>query len=335
VNCPQHGKHVVVLPWAEGGARYTAMFEALAIEVLLAANVKRAAMLLRLTWDEAWALMERAVRRGRAAKAERMPAQLGVDEKAVAKGHAYMTLVSDLQQATVEYVGDGRSEASLAAYYEAFSATQRAEVEAVSMDMWPAYISATQAALPQAAEAIVFDRFHLMQHVLRAVDRVRRREHKALRGEGDQRLSGSKYLWLRTGADLGESAQARLLPLLDTDLKTARAWWMKESLRTWWSYRSRGWAERFWRRWYFWATHSRLAPMIEAARTIQRHLPNVLTYFARRVTNATAESLNAKIATVQKRACGFRNRDHFKIAVYFHCGGLDLLPHRATPTKAG
>jgi hypothetical protein len=85
-------------------------------------------------------------------------------------------------------------------------------------------------------------------------------------------------------------------------------------------------AKRFWQRWYFWATHSRLAPMIEVARLIARHLPNVLTYFSHRITNAVAEGLNSKIATVQKRACGYRNPDHFKIAVYFHCGGLNLYP---------
>jgi transposase len=75
--------------------------------------------------------------------------------------------------------------------------------------------------------------------------------------------------------------------------------------------------------------------MIEAARLIQRHLANVLTYFTHRITNAVAEGLNSKIATLQKRACGFRNRDHFKIAVYFHCGGLNLMPQRTTPTKVG
>ena len=122
------------------------------------------------------------------------------------------------------------------------------------------------------------------------------------------------------------AAQERFAQIRDSNLKTARAWALKESLREWWGYRSLGWAKRFWRHWYFWATHSRLAPMIDVAKLIARHLPNVLTYFKHRITNAVAQGLNSKIATVQKRACGFRNRDHFKIAVYFHCGGLDLYP---------
>jgi transposase len=75
--------------------------------------------------------------------------------------------------------------------------------------------------------------------------------------------------------------------------------------------------------------------MIAAAKLIARHLPNVLTYFTHRITNAMAEGLNSKIATVQKRACGYRNADHFKIAVYFHCGGLHLYPAPATHSKVG
>jgi transposase len=199
------------------------------------------------------------------------------------------------------------------------------------MDMWQAYINAARAAVPGAEDKIVFDRFHIMQRVLDALDQVRRRENKALRAEGDQRLVRTKYLWLRSQENLTDAAAAQFLTLKDATLKTARAWALKESLRTLWDYASRGWAQRFWRRWYFWATHSRLAPMIEVARMIQRHLPNVLTYFTHRVTNAVAEGLNSKIATIQKRACGFRNRDHFKIAVYFHCGGLDLYPSASTP----
>ena len=80
---------------------------------------------------------------------------------------------------------------------------------------------------------------------------------------------------------------------------------------------------------------SRLQPMIDAAKLIARHLPNVLTYFTHRIANAVAEGLNCKIATVQQRACGYRNSNHFKIAVYFHCGGLDIYPSALTHRKVG
>lgn len=335
VSCPEHGVRQVKLPWAEAGSRFTHLFEVLAIDVLQAANVKRAAQILRISWDQAWHLMERAVLRGRAAKGHTMPRQLGVDEKAIAKGHQYMTLVCDLQEASVEYVGEDRKEESLTAYFAAFDAQQRAQIEAISLDMWPAYINACKAQVPGAEDKMVFDRFHIMQHVGQGVDRVRKQEHKALLQRGDDTLSRSKYLWLYSAENLPAAAQERFAQIRDSNLKTARAWALKESLREWWSYRSPGWAKRFWQRWYFWATHSRLQPMIDVAKLIARHLPNVLTYFKHRITNAVAEGLNSKIATVQKRACGFRNRDHFKIAIYFHCGGLDLYPASAIHRKAG
>lgn len=335
VSCPEHGVRQVRLPWAEAGSRFTHLFEVLAIDVLRAANVKRAAEILRITWDEAWHLMERAVMRGRAAKGTAMPTHLGMDEKAISKGHRYMTLVCDLQEATVEYIGEDRKEQSLAAYFEAFSLEQRQAIEAISLDMWAPYINACQAHVPQAGQKIVFDRFHIMRHVLEAVDKVRKREHRALLDEGDSTLAKSKYLWLYSAENVPERSQEHFKRIKTMQLKTARAWALKESLRELWDYESLGWATRFWKRWYFWATHSRLAPMVQASKLIARHLPNVLSYFKHRVTNAVAEGLNSKIATVQKRACGYRNRDHFKIAVYFHCGGLNLYPATATHTKVG
>lgn len=335
VSCPEHGVRQASLPWAEPSSRFTHLFEGLAIDILLAANVKKAAEILRVTWDEAWHIMERAVIRGRTAKGAGIPARMGVDEKAIAKGHRYMTLVCDLEDATVEYIGEDRKESSLRAYFEAFSQESREAVEAISLDMWPAYIKACRANVPGANEKMVFDRFHLMRHVLDAVDKVRKREHKTLMQAGNDTLSRSKYLWLTNPQNIREKSRDHFNALKAMTLKTARAWALKEALRKLWSYQSQAWAIKFWKRWYFWATHSRLAPMIEAAKLIARHLPNVLTYFKHRITNAVAEGLNSKIATVQKRACGYRNPNHFKIAVYFHCGGLNLYPAALTHRKVG
>lgn len=333
VSCPEHGVRQVTLPWAQASSRFTHWFEALAIDVLRAANIKRAAALLRITWDEAWHLMERAVARGRATKGAVLPGKMGVDEKAIAKGHRYMTLVCDLEQSTVEYISEGRTEASLTDYFDDFPERAREKIEAISLDMWPAYISACQSKVPDAGSKMVFDRFHIMQHVLKAVDTVRKQEHGSLKQDGNDSLTKSKYLWLTNPDNMTDRAREQFAQLKACNLKTGRAWALKEALRELWGYQSAAWAMKFWKRWYFWATHCRLAPMIGVAKLIARHLPNVLTYFTHRVTNAVAEGLNSKIATVQKRACGYRNPDHFKIAVYFHCGGLSLYPAVVTHTK--
>ena len=162
IKCPDHGVKQARLPWAEEGSRFTQLFEVLAIDILRATTVKQAAQILRITWDQAWHLMERAVFRGRAAKGVGLPRHLGVDEKAIAKGHSYMTLTCDLDASTVEYIGEGRTEESLSAYFAAFTAQQLAGIEAISLDMWPAYIKACKMLVPQAESKMVSDRFHIL-----------------------------------------------------------------------------------------------------------------------------------------------------------------------------
>ena len=304
VACPEHGIRRVRIPWALPASRFTIAFERHAIDVLREADVQGATRLLRVSWDEAWNIMERAVARGMRAKRRRVIAHLGVDEKAVARRHRYVTLVCDLDRSTVEYIADDRRQASLDAYYLSLSPRQLAGIEAVAMDMWEPFITSTVTHVPDGASKIVFDRFHVMEHMLDAVDEVRKREHGALKAEGDETLKGTKYLWLFSEENLPEPSRERFAGLRALHLKTGRAWAIKESLRDLWAYRRKGWAMRHWKRWYFWATHSRLEPVIEVARMIDRHLENVLTYFDHRITNATSEGLNSKIQTIKKTPMG-------------------------------
>jgi transposase len=172
-----------------------------------------------------------------------------------------------------------------------------------------------------------------MQQLGRAVDAVRKQEHRALRADGDDALLRTKYLWLHSQENLSDEKRAQLDALLSrADLETGRAWALKEALRRLWHYRSEAWAMKHWRRWYFWATHSRLAPMIKAARTLKSHLTNIMTFFMHRITNAVAEGLNSKIQTIKQKACGYRNRDNFRTAIFFHCGGLSLYPRAVATT---
>ena len=199
----------VALPWAQAGSRFTNLFEALAIDVLLAANVKKAAEILRITWDEAWHPMERAVLRGRAAKGNDVPRRIGIDEKAIAKDHRYITLVCDLEAATVEDIGENRKETSLGACFDALPSERREQIEAISLDMWPAYINACRHKVPGADGKMVFDCFHIMRHVVDAVDKVRKQEHKSLMKAGDDTLTKSKYLWLTNPENMTDKAKAR------------------------------------------------------------------------------------------------------------------------------
>jgi len=307
-------------------ARFTHLFERLAVDVLKECDVLGAGRLLRTSWDETWHLMQRAVARGLAAKEATVPAHVGVDEKSAGRGQDYITVVSDLDRGTVEHIADERRQSSLDSYFEKLTTEQKTDIQAVAMDMWEPYANSVRAHLPDPDNKIVFDRFHVMGYLGKAVDTVRKQENRALFAAGDKSLAGSKYLWLYSEENLPERHRKRFAILRATDLKTARAWAIKENLRNFWEYRRRGWGERHFKSWYFWATHSRLQPVIEAARTLKRHEAGLIAYFSHRITNAAAEGLNSRIQAIRVSARGYRNRENFKTAIFFHCGGLQLYP---------
>ena len=148
----------------------TLPFERHAIDTLLEADVRGASRLLNLSWDEAWHIMERAVTRGLQAKKRRVIPLLGVDEKSFAKRHRYVTLVCDLKRATVQYIANDRKKTSLDAYYQSLTNKQLAGIQATAMDMWDPFIASTVEHLPLGRDKIVFDRYHIMAHINKAVE---------------------------------------------------------------------------------------------------------------------------------------------------------------------
>ena len=325
-ECSQHGVRVVKLPWAEPSSRFTALFEALAIEWLKEASQKAVAGQLGLSWDEIHGIMERAVQRGLERRKAETVSQIGVDEKAFRKGHSYLTLVNDLVRGRVLYVAEERRQSSLDGFWETLTAEQMAGIEAVATDMWDPYISSIREHVPGADGKIVFDKFHIAQHLGEAVDRVRRKENKILRAAGDDRLTGTRYDWLRNPAGMEPKDRREFAELRTSGLKTARARALKETAMSLYSYVYERPARKHFRWWHNWAVRSRLQPMIEVARMLKRRFENIITYLRHRITNAASEPINAKIQWVKYTARGFRNRRNFVHAIYFHCGGLDLAP---------
>lgn len=325
-NCPEHGVKVARVPWAEPHGRFTALFERLAIDWLSAASQQAVAQRLGLSWDEVHGIMERAVRRGLARReAEPIP-HVGVDEKAFRKGHRYLTLVNDLDRGRVLYVAEDRKQSSLDGFWPTLTEEQKNSIQAVALDMWEPYVNSVREHVPRAEEKIVYDKFHIVQHLGDAVDQVRRAENKTLRAQGDERLVGSKYRWLRNPDNFTQEQWREFRALRTSNLKTARAWTLKEQAVKLWDYCYQGAARRHFTWWYRWATHSRLKPMIEKARMLAARLTNILTYLKHPITNAGSESINSKIQWVKYTARGFRNLANFQTAIYFHCGGLDLAP---------
>jgi transposase len=327
VACPEHGVVQVAIPWAEPRGRFTMLFERFAIDVLQnCQTVLNACRLLRISWDQGRAIMERAVHRGQERKQALPLPRIGVDEKAFRRGHVYMTVVCDLDRKCVEFVSEGRSIESLRSFYTSRASAQLRSIKAVAMDMWEPYVQATLECLPLAKHKIVFDRFHIMKHMTEAVDKVRRREHRSLMREGDEQLKGTKYLWISGQENLSEK-QRRQLDSLPVDLlRTGRAWAIKEYLRDLWNSAKPQTARAYFDNWYKWAIRSRLEPVKRVARMIKRRLENVVSYCRHWITNAVSEGLNSKIMSIKRRAGGFRNPESFKTAIYFYCGGLDMYP---------
>lgn len=327
VHCDEHGVRQVRLPWAEPRSRFTLLFERFAIDVLLETDVLGAARILAITWDEAHGIMARAVARGLVRRAHKVPEYAGVDEKAIARGQRYATIVCDLQDGHVIEIAPDRTKESVLRCFGQFSINElRAGIKAVAMDMWEPYIRVVSALLPEADDKIVFDRFHIVAHMNDAVDKVRRGENRALRADGDERLVGSKHMWLYAAENLPDHYLDDFTTLRLSNLKTSRAWAIKETLRELWDQPTREAGEAWYKRWHFWATHSRLEPVKKVAAMIRRHLPGVLAYFAHRITNSASEALNSTIQMIKKRAFGFRSFDNFRTAILFRCGGLQLHP---------
>ena len=328
IKCPEHGVLQIVSGLGEENSGMTYEFESLVLDLERECTPEGVSRLLKLNWHSCWRVMERAVERGQERKAHRIPERIGVDEKSFSKGHRYETLVYDMDSSTVDYVGDNREQDSLEQYYKQFSLEERKSVKCVAMDMWDPYIAATRAYIPDASKKIVFDRYHVMRLVVDAVDKVRKQENRALTEEGIEILKGTKYLWLWNEENIPPYRWNQFEYLRSLDLKVCRARAIKDNLRNLWNYHREGWMRKYFIRWYFWATHSRLDPMIKAAKSLKSHIDNIVTYAKHRITNALGESLNSKIEKVKRLACGYRNRKHYRTAIYFHCGGLDLYPRR-------
>jgi transposase len=328
VDCPTHGVRQVRVPWAEVRSRFTLLMERLIIDLMTqCSTVTGACRIAGITWDEAWGVMTRAVARGRARKVARPIPYIGVDEKAFRKGHRYHTIVCDLERATVEFVAENRETASLGAYYASLTDEQRAAIKAVAMDMWAPYIRATQEGLPNGESKPVFDRFHIMREMTKAVDTVRKQEHREFLRDGDESpLTGTKYLWLFSDERRPSRHAKAFATLQALNLKVGRAWAIKEVLRALWTYRQGVAVTRFFSRWYGWAIRSQLDPVKKVARMLKSHLPGVLRFVKHPITNGVAEGLNSKIMSIKRKAGGFRNAQNFTTAIYFHCGGLDLYP---------
>jgi transposase len=320
VRCPDCGVKLVEIPWAREGSGFTLLFEALVMELAGAMPALTIGQLLGETDKRIWRVLHHYTEDARAKVDMSDVRKVGVDETSSKRAHNYVTFFVDLDQRRLLFATEGKDASTVDAFrkdLEDHGGCADNIVE-ISCDMSPAFIAGAQKNFPNAN--ITFDKYHLVKVVNDAVDKVRRAEQKE-RAE----LKGSRYVWLKNQKNLTKKQAIRLesLTMKKRHLKTARAYQIKLAFQDFWE-QLPSQAEPFLKKWYFWATHSRLQPVIDAARTIRKHWDGVLQWFTSRLTNAILEGINSLVQAAKARARGYRTLKNFICISYIIAGRLDF-----------
>ena len=329
VKCGEHKIKQIPVSWAEKNSQFTLEFESAVLLWLKEDTISTVAKNFGISWDEVDGIMSRAVSRGLKRRTTIKTKSIGIDETSFQKRHEYVTVILDKENDVVIDILDDRKAKTLKNWFETQQTADFKGIESISMDMWDPFISAVKSNFENADELIAFDRFHVAQHFQKAVDKVRSEEHRALVASGKYNpLICSKHQWLTNShrKDNRTTRRKIFLTLTRMNLKTARAWRIKEASSTLWDYTYMGVAEKQWKSLLYWISHCRLKPMIRVGKMVRHYFWGILNAIRMKVNNSMLEAKNNRIQKIKRMACGFRSRKRFKNAILFHLGGLDLMP---------
>jgi len=308
-------------PWAGLNSGFTLLFEAFILELCTYMPVHAVSKIVAVNDGKLWRLLQQYIQRARAQADFSTLERLGIDETSRAKHHEYVTVFVDLEQGRSVFITPGKSSETLSAFVADLEQHrgQRDQIRQVSIDMSPAFIKGTREELPQAD--ITFDPFHVVKIINTAVDNVRRQEVK----EQDI-LKGYRYLFLKNYVHLTpkEKKSFDQLKLSHYRLQTWRAYHLRENFQKIYRAETLDAFERLLKKWYFWATHSRLEPIIDAAQTIKRHWDGIINWQRTQINNGILEGLNSVIQAVKARARGFRNVNYFITMAYLVTADLNF-----------
>ena len=322
VSCIVHGVHQVSLPWARSGSGFTLLFEALAMILVREMPVAAASRILGVHDNRLWRTMGYYVDKAREHADYRLVTAIGVDETSIRKHHQYVSTVVDLAESQTVFAAEGKDGAILKQFVRDLEVHggSRNDITDVSIDMSPAFISGVQEHLPHAA--ITFDKYHVVKIINDAVDRVRRMEVKTVHD-----LKRLRYAFLKNRRVLSlpqREAIERLESLPGRLCKTIRAMHLRESFQALYEDPTFNEFSTSLKKWYWWASHSRLEPMKDAARTIKKHWDGILRWWDSRITNGVLEGLNSLIQAAKAKARGYRTSRNFITMIYLLTGKLDL-----------
>lgn len=312
------------IDFAEGKKRHTKSFERFAVDLCQIATIKHVAMLLGVGWTVVKDAFKCHLRRRVKKRPLRRVRLVAVDEFAIRKGHQYMTVVLDLERGEILYSAEGRSADSLIPFLRRLKAAG-ARLEAVAMDMWPAYQLAVHDVFPELD--IVHDPYHIVAKANAAIDSTRRDTYRRLRGPERKVLKGTRFLLLKGGEKLDQGALLHLERLQSLNEPLFKAYLLKEDLRRLWRMPSKKAARAFLGAWIARAFASRLKHFVKLAKTLRAHRHRILSYFNHRISTGPLEGMNNKIKVLKRQAYGFRDLEYLKLRLAFI--------HEATPAFPG
>lgn len=336
VECPHCGVVVEAMPWAAGKSPITTTYAWFLASWAKVLSWTETARRFRTSWHVVFNAVRFAVEWGRAHQNLDGIRSIGVDELGWKKGHKYLTLVYQIDHGCKRllWIGRDRTAATFERFFDWLGEPRSKVIEFIASDMWKAFLGT---AAKRAGDAVhVLDRFHVMKLFSDAIDKVRRVEARSLRERGDRvTLTKTRWLLLKRQHRLTESQHGRLSELLRANLRTVRAYLLKEDFHAFWGYTSPGWAGRFLDRWTTDALRSRIEPFTRLARTLRKHRPQLLNWFRARHAFAmgAVEGFNNKARVTTKLAYGFRSYDHAEIALFHRLGALpepEWFAHRFT-----
>ena len=321
VKLPDGKIKLISTPWEGLSNGFTLLFEALLVQLCQAMPVNRVASITKTSDDKLWNMLGSYIDTTRQEENFEKIDAIGLDETSRAKGHEYITLFVDLLQRRTIFITEGKDNLTVARFaYDFQNHNGRVEaIKDISCDMSPAFIKGVSENLPNAQ--ITFDKFHILKIINEAVDKVRKEEVGT-----NKLLKGTKYIWLKNYSNLTKKQKEELesLTMSKMNIKTTRAYNIRQSFQEIYQAEIEEEFITYFNKWYYWATHSRLEPMIKAAKTVKKHWDGVVQWYKSKINNGILEGLNSVIQAAKSKARGYKTFKNYKIIVYLLTGKLDF-----------
>lgn len=330
VDCPKCGIVVEMVPWADGKTRITHAYAWFLARWAKRLSWQEVAVAFETSWDTVFRSVAMAVSWGLTHRDLGNVRSIGVDEVLWQRGYKFLTVVYQIDDGVrrLLWVGKDRKQKTLLKFFRMLGAERTRKLKFVCSDMWKPYLQVIARKAPQAIH--VLDRFHIASNMNKAISEVRTQEARDLKQKGFMAvLKGTRYCLLKRPENLTDNQSMTLLELLKYNLKTVKAYLLKEQFQVFWSYASPYYAGLFLDNWTTMAMRSRIEPMKKIARSLRTHKPLILNYFRARGTIAlgAVEGLNNKLKVITRRAYGFRTFEKAEVALYHTLGDLPEPEH--------